>query len=175
MPRYFVPETEDSLRARLIDALTNHDEYEDGDDFNGFSYIRSLTPQIEKDLAKCQFDTENVMCCPRDNSMTGYHTLRNGLTYLGIFAGGDWEQGVFFIIYWDGKKLRAYVPTKGNPYNHTTKEAYGNDTEDGGEDILDQIKQGYAKKGDEYQDGIPDDPAAVITDIESRLLPMDKV
>ena len=43
---------------------------------------------------------------------------------------------MFFIIYWDGKKLRAYVPTDGNPWNTDTKEAYGND-EEKDEDKLD--------------------------------------
>lgn len=84
---------------------------------------------LGKDL-KVNFDFENFES-PGSNhgkgSLLGFNTLANGLTYCGMSAGGDWEYPVFFIVYWDGKKLRGYVPTEGNPWNTTTKAAYGND------------------------------------------------
>ncbi|MFA5071067.1 MAG: hypothetical protein WC511_01700 [Candidatus Pacearchaeota archaeon] len=79
------------------------------------------------------FDCENVSLEPF-YKMTSYrgkfHTLESGLTFLGVFAGGDWEFPVFFIIYWDGTILRAYIPSEGNPYNKQTKCAFGNDDSD---------------------------------------------
>lgn len=55
--------------------------------------------------------------------------MEDGLSFWGCFAGGDWESSVYFIIYFDGKDLRAYVPKDGNAWNTKTKKAYGNDDE----------------------------------------------
>jgi hypothetical protein len=104
-------------------------------------------PQIKKDMSKVRFDLENTMVeDPYPDfmkRMTGYHTLDNGLTFLGMICGGDWETPVFSIVYWDGQKLRSYVPTDGNLFNRKLKMAYGNSDEeffDGGkadaEDVL---------------------------------------
>jgi hypothetical protein len=60
--------------------------------------------------------------------------------FRGIWAGGDWECPVAFIIYWDGSKLRAYVPTDGNSWNTDTKRAYGNEEKDG-EDLKNMKKR----------------------------------
>ncbi len=106
------------------------------DHFSRYAY-KSLTRQIEKDLSKVEFDCENLDDGPRgyvDQSspvdidrLLGYKVLSNGLAFLGIVAGGDWEMPVFFIIYFDGHKLRGYIPEKGNTWNKKTKSAYGND------------------------------------------------
>lgn len=125
MPRFFVPITIEDLKAK-IDAIRKEKARED-------EYLadipREWSKNIEKDLAKVEFDFEN---CDLDGSefggeWCGYHTLDNGLTFLGVKAGGDWELPIFFIVYWDGKNLRAYIPTEGNPWNTTSKQAFGND------------------------------------------------
>jgi len=92
--------------------------------------ITTVSDDVEKDLYKVQFDWENFEFDDKssnvnDNTLLGFHTI-NDLTFLGCYAGGDWEHPVFFIIYYDGKKLRAYIPTDGNPWNTDTKSAYGN-------------------------------------------------
>ena len=99
--------------------------------------LKSLTPTVEKDLSKVEFDMENWEAYPYKNrksvedAILGVQTLDNGLTFLGAWGGGDWESPVFFIIYFDGKKLRGYIPdTKGNPWNHKTKSAFGNNDEE---------------------------------------------
>lgn len=98
-----------------------------GDDYLDSS---DITEALGKDL-KVSFDFENFDYAPPGYNLEGLlgtQTLEeNGLTFLGCRAGGDWEHPVFFMIYWDGKKLRGYVPTEGNPWNTTTKVAYGND------------------------------------------------
>jgi hypothetical protein len=60
-------------------------------------------------------------------SLLGFHTLPSGLTFFGYLAGGDWENPVFMIIYYDGKKLRGYTPSHGNAVNLDCKCAFGND------------------------------------------------
>lgn len=112
MSRHFVKISISELLQKV--SLYNKDER-----------LTHLTLTVEKDLQKVEFDCENV--CSDADELGGYHTLPNGMSYLGVFAGGDWETAVFFIIYWDGKQLRGYVPTNGNCFNTTTKQAYGND------------------------------------------------
>ena len=118
----------EDLTEKIDTALSNYRDL----NIPEYRRYKDLTPRIKKDLAKCDFDLENVNTRPNDfgpDGLMGYRTLENELSYLGISAGGDWELPVFFIIYWDGKELRGYIPTKGNPYNTDTKKPYGNSTE----------------------------------------------
>lgn len=120
-----------SLRGIIEDGCINH---------------WNFTPNLEKDLDKISFDYENVgsgpesMLCDSKNSdmkdLMGFKTLDNGLTFLGIQAGGDWEHPIFFIIYSDGLQLRAYIPEKGNVWNTDTKQAFGNDEEADAKNLL---------------------------------------
>lgn len=120
MSRHFEPITIDELKKKIEGCRVDNEWVE----------YRQLTPTVEKDLDKVRFDCENIT----DETYTfgskellGYQTLSNGMPYLGVCAGGDWESAVFFCIYWDGKKLRAYIPEKGNLWNTDTNQAYGND------------------------------------------------
>lgn len=120
--RKFSPISVSELQGKIELKKLN---YEDWDDY----YYRELTPQIEKDLAKVVFDCENIDTKPWTrtiNPLMGYNTLDNGLSFLGITAGGDWEAPIFFIIYFDGNKLRGYIPEKGNTWDVENRIAYGN-------------------------------------------------
>lgn len=121
MARYFAPISVADLQSK-IKAVLDHDSEGDQD-------FCELLNHLKGDI-KVQFDTENFDLGGGDsfgpNGLMGCRKLSNGLTFWGMAAGGDWEVPVFFIVYWDGKKLRGYVPTDGNPWNTTTKEAYGN-------------------------------------------------
>lgn len=144
--RFFAPITKEELASKITGAFykyNNHDYENWLRDYCGDARLpieaiiksegagipwRELSSKIKKDLSKCEFDFENVSIkgfgyC---KSIVGFNTLPNGMTYLGIFAGGDWERPVYFIIYYSGKELRAYIPTEGNTWNTDTKKAYGN-------------------------------------------------
>lgn len=169
MSRYFVPCSVEDLRERVVRQFYE----EDGDD----RYLdHSLIQQkLGKDL-KVEFDWENYNFGedPRDTEMSrllGYQTLPNGLTFLGGMAGGDWEHPVFFIIYYDGSRLRGYVPTEGNPWNTDTKQAYGNDEE---KDIKNARKRwpGQYQNTTELDGGDFDfEPDLIEKDIRERILP----
>jgi len=96
--------------------------------------------KLVKDLKKVEYDYENFEYKPSMDfeDEYGLKELDNGLVYLACMAGGDWQYPVYFIIYWDGKEFRGYIPSKGNTYNKTTKQAYGEDDE---ADELDMKKQ----------------------------------
>ena len=130
MSRYFEPITIDELRTKI-----NKSNIDD------FPFV---TAKVRKDLQKVNFDTENTTSPDFDipdwiyavdetyrigpaENLIGYHTLDNDFTFLGAASGGDWQIPVFFIIYFDGKVLRGYVPEFGNPWNTDTNTAYGDD------------------------------------------------
>ncbi len=159
MSRKFVRISKDAFKDKLEEAIKvawNTEYHGDFSDFyyeswpdkpnwylNGHQLLNFYHNQIKKDLSKVQFDLENCdWDCDWGNKagrkLHGLRTLDNGLTYLGISAGGDWEFPVFYIFYWDGTSLRAYIPKDGNIWNRTTKQAYGNDEDD---DLKDAIKQ----------------------------------
>ncbi len=73
---------------------------------------------------------------------------------------------IFFIIYWDGKALRGYIPLDGNPWNTTTKQAYGNNNEDD----LDDAKTRYPGFDGDWQ-SIDFDSEKIIEDILKRIQP----
>jgi len=116
-----------------LDMITVEDVYK-GHIEDDIFYI----DQIQKDLSKVSFSKENHFFArlqhPDDipapiDSLMGLQTLGD-LTFLGGYAGGDWETPVFFILYWSGKKIRAYIPDKGNTWNKKTKKAFGNADDD---------------------------------------------
>lgn len=159
--RKFVKISLDEFRQKIEDAFEKQED----------ASPRNLTSQVSKDLDKVDFDTENIVW---DGSfrreLLGFHELENGLTFLGVQAGGDWEFPVFFIIYWDGKSLRGYIPTDGNPWNTDTKSAYGNDEERD----LENARKRYPGvfDGVDYVDGgsFDFDINAIFADIQGRIV-----
>ncbi|WP_395000396.1 hypothetical protein [Acinetobacter sp.] len=90
--------------------------------------------KIRNDLNKVNFDFENFEYEYSEDrgwkgDFVGYKALGD-FNFLMAYAGGDWEHPVVFIIYYDGKDLRGYVPKSGNCWNYKTKEAFGNDIND---------------------------------------------
>lgn len=121
MARTFVPILMVELQNRINTALALHED--------DFIEMVMNEGKIKKDLAKVNFDFENCEWTPSDfwwQRHLGYRTVGD-LHYLSCYAGGDWENPVNFIIYFDGKQLRGYVPKIGNVWNYDTKEAFGND------------------------------------------------
>lgn len=93
-------------------------------------------PKIIQDCSNIDFDLENLDASSpavfgyagdQGADLCGLHTLPSGLTFCGAIAGGDWEQPLFYIIYYDGKDLRAYIPIKGNVVNCDTLSAFGSE------------------------------------------------
>jgi len=138
--------------------------------------LKNLTPKVCEDLGKVHFGIENLELKPEEayagaDSVIGFRTLPNGLTYLGVLAGGDWEQDLVFIVYWDGRQLRGYIPTQGNPWNTETKKAYGNN-------YLADLRNAKSRFGDRMSEGasydgsvdVDVDGAAVIADIQHRIV-----
>ena len=75
------------------------------------------------DISKVKWDPENV-------DYIGDLRDYNGMPYVIVSAGGDWEIPVIFMVYWDGNKFRGYIPTKGNTFDRQRKEALGNNEEE---------------------------------------------
>lgn len=137
------------LRTKLL-ARANELGYETWDeDFDLkylILYLIGEDTTIEEDL-NISFHTENLTCSDKvifgeyeTNHLVGFHTLHNGFTFLGMQAGGDSECPVFFIIYYDGKQLRAYIPSYGNTINLDFHSAFGS------EDYLDVDRHKLEKK-----------------------------
>lgn len=189
MGRTFVAITEDELREKIRQvAVPLMDNEWDEPGLPGEILATTRNVQIKKDL-KIEFDFENFECAAGrgyngTESLTGLRTLSNGLVYVGCSAGGDWETPVFFIVYWDGQKLRAYIPTRGNPFNRTTKQAYGNNGQADYEDakkvypeLLADIEAEYspasseiAFDGHSYNLDAEFDPAGIVPKCDPKLL-----
>lgn len=61
------------------------------------------------------FDLENLDCSNDwSHVKTGWDEEHGWLAFM---SGGDWEIPVFGILYFDGVKLKCYVPEKGNCYD----------------------------------------------------------
>ena len=138
--------------------------------------VEYIYEAVQGDL-KVNFDFENLSTSSKDfgpESLMGYHTTENGLTYCGMCAGGDWEMPVFFLVYWDGKKLRAYIPKEGNPWNSITKEAYGNDDEKDLEDVKKRYPDLIDDEDDFSMDSLDFDEDLIRKDFENRIHPKNR-
>lgn len=126
MSRFYSPISLDELKNK-IQPIIEYEEDESGDE--EFPY--NLPKKVEKDIKKIQFDFENweVEDDGYMNYPCGYKLINPDFPVLFVNAGGDWETPICFIIYWDGKDLRGYVPSKGNVFNPITKTAFGSDEE----------------------------------------------
>tara|TARA_Y100000310_G_scaffold340779_1_gene437718 strand:+ start:470 stop:910 length:441 start_codon:yes stop_codon:yes gene_type:complete len=142
MPRFAAPISQVQLGKKIADALDDRRE----------EHITELVPP---DDMKVKFDMENFY-------PEGIHTTPMGVTYAQYAAGGDWEIPVTWVVYWDGKKLRAYFPSGGNPYNRGTKEAYGN---------YEEVDNPDARKhfGVTSWDDVQPDSNLMLVDIEKRI------
>lgn len=119
----------DFLRNKIIELSEDDGTYSDEDFFVCPYDLMRLNSVLEEDLREISFDWENRIAeCPGSPIM-GIHALDNGLTFLGFYAGGDWEYPVYSIIYWDGVQLRGYTPKEGNIYNPLIKCAFGSECE----------------------------------------------
>jgi hypothetical protein len=127
--------TKEQLERILLDKSFDPDSSNNNHIWVG--NVKEKCPKLTKDLEKVIFDDENTTCDQDgfmgDAKLCGFHTLDNGLTFLGVLEGGDWEYPVFFIIYYDGKELRGYIPEDGNMYNKVFKTAFGSEGEYGPE------------------------------------------
>ena len=93
---------------------------------------------------------------------------KNGVPYLWVMAGGDSENPVSGMIYWDGKDIRAYIPTYGNPYNRKQKAAYG-------EDDLYVISEKFETMGKRFPFPLEADEEACDEDFSSRVICTGKI
>ena len=108
-----------------------------------YEIVYSSGGQVCKDLAKINVDFENVESfdsedaythLPGLEAMEGYEMIGEGdsaFPVLWCAGGGDWELPLVFIVYIDEDgKLRGYIPSDGNAYNHEKNAAYGNNDGD---------------------------------------------
>lgn len=136
MPRYAPRMPQADLRQMLIDNAIRNDFLEQYGEIDParpdltrivhMLLMEELLGDVEKDWSKIDFSTENM-------DVIAERVTADGVPYLQIRAGGDWETPLVCIIYFDGKKLRGYVPKDGNTYNHRTKSAFGNNDSDAAE------------------------------------------
>ena len=107
------------------------------DELDDLMVVLSCDEQsVLADRNNINFDLENI-CTESPTSfpfygdqgqdLCGLRTLSTGLTFCGAIAGGDWELPLFYILYYDGTDLRAYIPIKGNLVNCDTLTAFGSE------------------------------------------------
>ena len=121
--RYFVPISATELREKILKAWTKSANYAglEATAETAIPYHR-LSSQVIKDLSKVYFTGERSST-EEAARITGYHTLSNGFAYLGVVVESREEAPFFYVIYWDGKKLRAYIPSAGNTWNTDRRSA----------------------------------------------------
>jgi hypothetical protein len=164
MPRYAPKMSIEDLKTRLANLAVENDYVEEyNDDLEDFESVlgmlitEDLMPNVLKDWSKVDFDLENIM-------LESFKTTASGVPFALLLCGGDWETPIATVVYYDGKTFRGYVPKNGNPYNHQTKTAFGNEDED-----VDQAA--YEKQtgsDNEYNYAVPV-WSDIYADIDSRI------
>lgn len=146
--------SQDELSKHILEFAGKQDdlyELEDGD--VGLAAMAILTcDAVEKDLKIANFPENfeadpmtQVLQTDTGTALIGLQTLETGLTFYGISAGADWALPFFYALYWDGKKIRVYIPSRGNIINLDTKTAIGAESENDGD--IEAIMAKYKKLG----------------------------
>jgi len=125
------------LLKQACERCTEEVEPGSKDDPNALE--RKIPRLTEDEFCKISedWDARTIYECPEEDRTVhfdlenrngdGTYCVENlGFYYMGFEAGGDWEWPVYFILYWDGERVRCYIPEKGNSYNTDTMWAYGN-------------------------------------------------
>lgn len=147
--------SEDEFKQKLCDAVLSHcgqddydemmamayamDEFDENDPLpwgHAVSILLNCSYRImdEKDIS---VNHENIMIdwgnwailrssTTEPAKYLGVHTI-NGLTFCGALTGGDWEDSVFVILYWDGEDIHIYIPKRGNTINMDAMTAFGSE------------------------------------------------
>lgn len=80
-------------------------------------------------------------------------TFSNGVTCMIAWMAGDWEEAVFFAVYYDGTRFRAYIPFYGNTVNLRTMSAFGSERDSEKYEVfLEEVKAYFEKHPDAMQD-----------------------
>lgn len=90
------PSDQDVLNMLIFYAASsgsNEDGSTVGNDFKGLEFSNENTEPIE-----------------------GVRMTKGGCPYVVGYSGGDWENPVCFIVFYDGKQIRAYLPKSGNTW-----------------------------------------------------------
>jgi hypothetical protein len=151
------------LRRMIVDMALRNDFVEDYGSYDPARpdvttmvamLLEEHLDEVQKDWSKIDFSTENM-------DVVAEKVTPAGVPYLQIRAGGDWETPLSCIIYFDGKKLRGYVPKDGNSYNHRAKAAFGNNDDD----RTQCVKQFGAKQ--DHEEGFIDvEPDMVLVELD---------
>lgn len=140
---------------------------------SAFSFLWFENASIRDDLRKVQFDFENYSSPDEDPNeydkrIVGFHQLPNGMPFVGCWAGGDWEMPVYFILYWDGKKIRGYIPESGNTFNVKSRTAYGSEG-DSEIEFTDEELAAFEEAADQHDGWPKPDEDAYLNDIQARI------
>lgn len=165
MSRFFAPISVDEFKRKVEAAF-----YDDEEGFKHYEMKDKLKADLKVDFDFENFEYPDTHFGP--SPVMGYRTLPNRMAMLGLCAGGDWEHPVFFCLYWDGKKIRGYIPTEGNPWNTTTKKAYGNDDEADLKNAKKRWPEQFRDAVEVYSGDFDFDFALILKDITGRIKPV---
>lgn len=109
------------------DYALNNDDSEDDNLSRILYYMHdaAFKSTIDSGNVGIDYDTENIMA---------YFWQKEGIEYIKLVMGGDWEMPVYAILYWSekDKQVKGFFPLdKGNTYNIKEKTAYGSETSSG--------------------------------------------
>ena len=88
--------------------------------------------RVQQDLAKIAIDSENAdyigeFDMPGTEDLNKFEML-NGIPGAWCALGGDWQLPIVFVLYIGvNGEIRAYIPSKGNAFDHKNKCAYEQD------------------------------------------------
>ena len=133
-----------------LEDLILYEELDDQDDWSDL-IDKALSVLVNTSDWKYGVHTENVYA--GDNSsggLIGVQTFPSGFTFVGAMVGGDWEEPVFVMVYWDGKKVRCYIPTYGNAVDVDFGTAFGSQIDYCSKDpsaVLKKLSKKYLQLG----------------------------
>lgn len=117
--------SKEELWKKMCEFVGKELSYNEENSYTVLTKILHDCETVQIDMSTINVDRENLTCVSEcyfgDNivgdAMLGIQSINDEYTFFGFEQGGDWEYPVFIMIYYDGEKLRAYIPSCGNVVN----------------------------------------------------------
>jgi hypothetical protein len=138
--------------------------------------FKNIFPEVVADLS-VKFGWDNLSVMPQSpEDWSGYHLVSGGLLpVLVVRSGDDHEVPVYFIVYWNGKRLCGYVPDSGNLFCRDTFVAYGNEKTPLSEKVMSSLEYDFGKMQIDIESNIKFESDKPVAKAPEKKMKVEKV
>ena len=132
--RYAPKMSMDDFKSTIVSLAISKDFEADYGPIKGTPDYGRMIYDVDSNMPKACSDWDSEIEFSRENiEIEDFYMTNDGVPFILLCAGGDWEMPLALALYFDGTDFRGYIPNDGNVFNKALKTAFGNDDSDDAE------------------------------------------